>query len=163
MSIDVDDVGAMCVAHALADQGEAEILAVVHDTGLPTGVGAISVINDFYGRPNIPIGAFRGKDGAPRATHKPEWTNHGRGWYVASLLSEFPSRIHDASQVPSALAVYRKTLADAEDNSVTIVAIGFATTLLQLLQSEADEISELSGRYLIAKKLKQLVYMGGRE
>ena len=45
MSIDVDDIGALCAAHALADRGEAELLAVVHDTGLESGVGAIGVIN----------------------------------------------------------------------------------------------------------------------
>eukprot|EP00966_Prymnesium_polylepis_P087246 2019427-Prymnesium_polylepis.1 len=33
-------VGALCVAHALEDMGEAEILAVVHGTGLKEGVGA---------------------------------------------------------------------------------------------------------------------------
>ena len=32
MSIDTDDVGALCVAHALHDLGEASILAVTHDT-----------------------------------------------------------------------------------------------------------------------------------
>ena len=44
MSVDVDDVGALCVAHTLADLGEARLLAVTHDTGLPTGVGAVSAI-----------------------------------------------------------------------------------------------------------------------
>ena len=41
MSIDVDDVGALCVIHALQDRGEAELLAVVHGTGLPAGIGAV--------------------------------------------------------------------------------------------------------------------------
>lgn len=44
MSIDADDVGALCMAHALVDRGEAEILAVVHDTGYHLGAAAISVI-----------------------------------------------------------------------------------------------------------------------
>ena len=48
MSIDVDDVGALCVAHALQDLGEAQILAVTHNTGLDQGVGAISVITNYY-------------------------------------------------------------------------------------------------------------------
>lgn len=30
MSIDTDDVGALCVAHALEDRGESRLLAVVH-------------------------------------------------------------------------------------------------------------------------------------
>lgn len=33
MSTDVDDVAALCMAHALADRGEVEIAAVVHNTG----------------------------------------------------------------------------------------------------------------------------------
>ena len=47
MSIDVDDVGALCVIHALQDRGEAELLAVVHGTGLPAGIGAVSVVNHW--------------------------------------------------------------------------------------------------------------------
>ena len=65
MSIDVDDVGALCIAHALADLGEARILAVIHNTASPTAVGAISVINEYYARGDIPIGAYRGRVGAP--------------------------------------------------------------------------------------------------
>ena len=41
MSIDTDDAGALCVAHALHDLGEAKLLAVTHDTGNLYGVGAI--------------------------------------------------------------------------------------------------------------------------
>ncbi|EOD08919.1 hypothetical protein EMIHUDRAFT_258086, partial [Emiliania huxleyi CCMP1516] len=60
MSIDVDDVGALCLAHALQDRNKAEILAVTHNTGLEQGVGAVSVINHYFGRDDIPIGAYRG-------------------------------------------------------------------------------------------------------
>lgn len=33
MSTDCDDVGATCIAHALMDRGEVNLIAVVHDTG----------------------------------------------------------------------------------------------------------------------------------
>ena len=79
MSTDVDDVAAVCMANELMTMGgarvshcslchsfprarptrlrraEAELLAVVHNTGLPTGAGAISVVNHFYGRDHIPV------------------------------------------------------------------------------------------------------------
>ena len=64
MSSDVDDVAALCITHALADRKETELLAVVHNTGLLEGVGAISVINHYYGRDHVPIGAFKGKFGS---------------------------------------------------------------------------------------------------
>ena len=51
MSIDVDDVGALCAMHALVDAGEATLLGVVHDTALPTGVGAISANRHNSGPP----------------------------------------------------------------------------------------------------------------
>ena len=60
MSSDVDDVAAVCIAHALADAGEAKLAAVVHNTGLTEGAGAISVINHYYGRDDVPIGRLQG-------------------------------------------------------------------------------------------------------
>ena len=33
MSSDCDDVGALCLAHALMMRGEADLIAVVHNTG----------------------------------------------------------------------------------------------------------------------------------
>ena len=60
IGFDVDDVGSICIANALQDLGEAEILAVVHDTGFKHGVGAISSINNWYGHDDIPIGAYKG-------------------------------------------------------------------------------------------------------
>ena len=34
-SFDVDDVVAVCMAHALMDRGEVDIKAIVHDAGIP--------------------------------------------------------------------------------------------------------------------------------
>ena len=42
MSIDVDDVGALCALHALADRGEVRLLATVHNSASPRGVGALA-------------------------------------------------------------------------------------------------------------------------
>ena len=55
---DVDDVVALCTLHALEDNGEVELLAVVHDTAPPPCAGVISAINHWYGRDDIPIGAY---------------------------------------------------------------------------------------------------------
>ena len=66
MDFDVDDVAAVCSAHALQDRGEAEILAIVHNTGYPGGIGAVSVLNHYYGRDDILLGAFKGDFGATR-------------------------------------------------------------------------------------------------
>lgn len=57
---DVDDVVALCTLHAMMDNGEVELLAVLQDTLPPPCAGAISVINHWYGRDEIPIGAYKG-------------------------------------------------------------------------------------------------------
>ena len=57
MLTDFDDVGALACLHALADAGEAEILATVSSTRGNASVGAVQVINSYYGRGNLPVGA----------------------------------------------------------------------------------------------------------
>ena len=151
MSGDCDDVGAVCLAHALEVRGEAKLLAVVHNTGLETGVGAISVINTYYGKPDLPVGAYKGQ------------FNRGmRGSYVDDLVRRFPARLHNSSAAPEALTVYRQVLAASPDASVWISSIGFTTNLEALLRSGPDAISPLSGAELIAQKVKGLAWMGGR-
>ena len=160
MSIDTDDAGALCIANALHDLGEAELLAVTLDTGNAYGVAAISAINQYYGHGEIPIGAYRGDIGAYE--HTPEgndWTNRGQGWYTADLARNVSQ---DTRHAPDAIDVLRTTLAGVEaDRSVTIVAVGHATNLIGLLTSPADSSSPLDGKALVALKVRELVWMGG--
>ena len=122
----------------------------------------MSVINHFYGRDHIPIGAYRGPLGRPTETPGPAWTNRGAGWYVDKLADAFPSPVKDASQVGDATAVFRRALAAAPlGRSVTVVSVGHATNLLALLRSAPDEASPLTGLELVKQKVRKLVWMGG--
>ena len=56
----VDDVVALCIAHALVDNGEAELLAMASLASPLGDASAISVINHWYGRDDMPIGAYKG-------------------------------------------------------------------------------------------------------
>lgn len=162
MSTDVDDVVALCIAHKLQDIGEAEIIAVVHNTGLAQGVGAISVINHFYGRDDIPIGAYKGLFDNPDLAAPGSWEhNSSSGPYVRELVSRLPSPIKNSSQVPNATKVYRSVLASQPDSSVVIASIGFLNNLAMLLDTVSDEDSSLSGRELVARKVKEVAIMGG--
>jgi inosine-uridine nucleoside N-ribohydrolase len=162
LSFDSDDVAALCIAHALMDNGEAEILAVLHSVGIPQGAGMLSVINRWYGRDGLPIGAYKGKFGERRKVHggmnEYEYVS---GRFVPQMVAQFPSSIKNWDEVPGAVEVYRAALAGAEDHSVVIAAIGFLTNLAALLRSSADEHSSLSGRELVAAKVKRVVYQGG--
>ena len=146
MNGDVDDVGALAMLHALANLGEAEILACMTSNPGAYVCECVDVVNTYYGRQDIPIGALRG--------------SNSDGYYTKALADAFP---HDATrnELPEPVPLYRKILAEQEDSSVTIVSVGFLPNLGQLLRSEPDEFSELNGLDLVAKKVKLWSCMGG--
>ena len=53
-------------------------------------------------------------------------------------------------------------LNSAEDHSIHLISIGFLTNLAELLRSEPDDISPLSGLDLISAKVSEFVVMGGK-
>jgi len=154
MASDCDDAGALAVLHALADRGEANILAVVTNTKDPSNAsaGAADAINTWYGRPDIPIGTD--KDGAKTGRSRPSS-------YTGALAEGFPNDAKPDDHMPDALHVYRKALAVQPDGSVVICSVGALSNLEDLVRSEADAISPFTGRELIEKKVKLTVIMGG--
>lgn len=152
---DVDDVVAISIANALADNGEAELLAIVQDTAPIQCAGAISVLNHYYGRDDMPIGAYNvNTPGASLEMQQPLS-------YVPLLGERFPSPIKNTSQVPDAIEVYRSVLAAQPHRSVAISSIGIHTNLAALLKSGPDKHSPLSGIDLVADKVFLLAVMGG--
>jgi pyrimidine-specific ribonucleoside hydrolase len=79
-----------------------------------------------------------------------------------TLLAKYPHKIKTNSQAWDAVKLYRKILASQPDKSVTIVTVGFLTNLSNLLDTKEDEYSKLSGKELVAKKVKLLVSMAGK-
>ena len=57
---DVDDVGAVAVLHALANRGEAKILAMGVCVKNPWCPLCLDALNTYFGRPNIPLGVVKG-------------------------------------------------------------------------------------------------------
>ncbi len=150
ISSDVDDVGAVAVLHALANQGKAQILAMMVSSGDPWSAPCLDALNTWFGRPNIPIGMIKGKS----VQHESK--------YTAAIASEFPQDIRKGEHAPDAVSLYRQILSEQEDDSVTLVTVGYLTNLRNLLQSQADEISSLDGVSLVRQKVKKLVCMGGK-
>ena len=154
MANDCDDAGALAVLHALADKGEAEILAIVTNRKDPSNASAAAcaAINRWYGRPDLPIGTD--KDGAKIRGGRPSS-------YAPVLRDEFPHDAKPDDQMPEALAVLRRTLAAQPAGSVTYCSVGALSNLEDLLRSKPDAVSPLSGRELIEKKIRLTVLMGG--
>lgn len=150
MGPDYDDIGAIAMLHALADKGECEILATVSSDGHPMIAPTIEVYNRYYNRPDLPVG--NPLAGAPDFTASNNWNE--------LIVDEFAPELRN-KQYPTAVSVYRQVLASQPDNSVTIVTVGFMSNVSDLLNSTADEYSNLNGLELVRKKVKNWVAMAG--
>ena len=172
MITDFDDVGALACLHALADAGECEILATVSSTRGNASVGAIEVINHYYGRGDLPVGSPKGmgvmgdRAGAkekvdPKAPLGEKTGNDGGHYKYRKLLADYPGwyRHADADDAPDANETYRRVLAAQPDKSVVICSVGFITNMRRLLETKPDAISPLDGKALVAKKVKVWVAM----
>ncbi|MEO8960283.1 MAG: nucleoside hydrolase [Ginsengibacter sp.] len=149
---DYDDAGAITILHVLADKGEAKILATVASNKYEGIASVLNVFNTYFNRLQIPVGVPKGN--AVDVRDSQHWTD--------TLLSKYPHKIKHNSEVPDAVELYRKVLAEQPDQSVTIVTVGFLTNLANLLKTPGDQYSPLDGRSLIEKKVKRLVSMAGK-
>ncbi|HWZ05102.1 MAG TPA: nucleoside hydrolase [Mucilaginibacter sp.] len=152
MGPDYDDVGAITILHALADKGEAKILATMASTKYDGVAGVLNVFNTYFKRPGIPVGVPKGyaltlRDGQ-------HWTD--------TVLAKYPHKIKSNDDAWDAVKLYRKILAAQPDHSVTIVTIGFLTNLSNLLNTKPDAYSKLFGGELVKRKVKLLVCMAGK-
>jgi inosine-uridine nucleoside N-ribohydrolase len=152
MGPDIDDSLALAMAHGYQKNGLAELAAVTISRNSTIGARYADVMNTFYGHPDIPIGTYRGVT--------PHDSNDVR--FTADIVNsgDYPHDVH-LSEIPEGYKVMRQVLAEADDNSVVLVQIGFSTNTAQLLTSDPDEISPLSGRQLIEQKVKYLSIMAG--
>lgn len=151
MGPDYDDIGAIALLHAFADQGKIDILATVASDAHQDIPATIEVYNRYFNRPNIPVGKATSPS-APNFTAANNWN--------ATIIKQFAPDV-TSKNYETAVEVYRKTLAQQPDESVTILTVGFMTNIRDLLQSKPDQYSKLTGIELVRKKVKNWVAMAG--
>ena len=143
-----------CKSPVLADSGQVNILAAVSSNKDEHVVPCIEVLNTYFNRPDIPVGAPKSEGGVSLTTwHKTKWTEE--------LPARYPHKTAKTSDASDAVKVYRRILSTQPDSSVVVCTIGFFTNLKDLLLSGGDEYSPLSGCDLVAKKVKRVVSMAG--
>lgn len=148
---DVDDVLALAMCHSLADRGACELIGVTVSKVNPLTAPFVDAQNTFYGRPDLPVGVTRDPDAQQRESR-----------YLS--LAESPYYPHDLrsnEEAREAVDLIRELLATSPDGSVSIVSVGIASNLANLLKSVADGHSPLDGPALIRKKVKLLSIMAG--
>lgn len=154
ISGDVDDVLALAMLHALADRNECVLKAVTISKVNPLTAPFVDAVNTFYGRGQIPIGVTR--DAQKRESK-----------YLALVKKKdegefrYPHDLLTSDDAPDAVTILRKTLVAAEDKSIVLIQVGLAANLADLVESPADEISDLTGKELIRRKVRLTSVMAG--
>lgn len=158
MGNDVDDALALTMLHNYIDQGKVNLLAIGLNKESDGSARYVDILNSYYGHPDIPVGVIHNGAFCGDANNYAQAVAEMKG-NDGQLL--FTGSGADVTQFPETPQLYRRVLSEAPDSSVTLVSVGFSTNLARLLASEPDSISPLSGRDLIAKKVKNTVLMAG--
>ncbi|HEX7362926.1 MAG TPA: nucleoside hydrolase [Bryobacteraceae bacterium] len=147
---DVDDAMALAMIHALESRGEARLLAVTITKDNRYAAPFVSLVNSFYGQPDIPIGVVRhGKTPQDSAMLRIPVRERDAGDHFI-----YPREMKDSGQAPGAVELLQHVLRRQPDHSVVIAQTGFSTNLARLLQAPG-------GRTLVARKVKALYLMAG--
>ena len=154
MGSDCDDVGALALLHTYADQGKAEILGCTYSSGkVPYGAAIIQAINIYRGRPQIAIGAYHQDDvGDPVDKMSAE--------KLAKDTFAFGHSIIHNDDAENQTSMLRRLLIQQPDTSVTYLTVGHTKGLYDLLVSQPDKHSPLTGEELIQQKIKKWVALG---
>lgn len=156
---DVDDALALDMLYKYLDARKIELLGININKEGNYPPEFVDIMNTWYGYPNIPIGVVR--NGADCET---DALNYAK---AVCLIKDkdgkvpFKHTLNNYNGLPDAHTLYRRILSSQPDNSVIIVSVGFSTNLARLLETQADEISPLTGKELVAKKVKLLCTMAG--
>jgi hypothetical protein len=141
---DVDDVLALAMCHSLADRGACEFLGVTISKNNPLTASFVDAQNTFHHRPDLPIGVT-----------KDEKAQHRESKYLS--LADSPHYPHDLKRnedAKDAVVLLREILAAQPDHSVTLISVGIASNLANLLKSGG-------GIGLVKQKVKTLSIMAG--
>lgn len=153
-----DDLFALMMLNHYMDDGLVDLKGIVVDREGEKNAALVDIFNTYYGHPEVPIGLERNGVKNPRCFIPYNGICDLKDAQGTPLFK----RTVDTSRCPEGYKLYRQLLSQADDKSIVVVAIGFATTLAQLFESGADEYSPLSGVELFGKKVKSVYIQSGR-
>jgi hypothetical protein len=153
-----DDLFTMEMAYRYEDEGRCKLLGIVVDREGEDYAALADVMNTYFGHANVPIGLELNGIKTPRV-----FIDYRNLYKLTTGKGEpmFKQTVSDYSTLPDGWKLYRQLLASQPDHSVSICSLGFVSCLTQLLASEPDDLSPLSGVELVRQKVKCLYLMAG--
>ncbi len=148
---DCDDVGAISILANLSKLGKCNIVGITASSSRRDSLQSASVLCNYYGL-NVPLGELKDKGLAEDISVY--------GAYGRALNAVYNNPYRDNAG-EDAVKVMRRVLAGSQDLSITMVAIGYQRNIYNLLTSQPDEISPLTGVQLFNKKVLEFIAMAG--
>ena len=161
---DCDDAGALAIIHEAVNRKYARLLAVTVSTRDPWACGCADAINRYYEN-NVPVGlCARAPLGDPTVAEFLErYGKHIAENYENNYLQR-PAEcsLRGGFECPErAVPLMRRLLAAEKGEKITLVVVGSCLNLADLLNSDGDSHSPLSGLELVEAKVDKVVLMGG--
>jgi hypothetical protein len=141
---DVDDVLALAMCHTLADRGACQFLGVTVSKNNPLTASFVDAQNTFHGRPDLPVGVTRDM----KAQHRES------KYLNLAESAEHPHDLKRNEDAREAVELIHELLNAQPDRSVTIISVGIASNMANLLKSAG-------GIDLVKRKVKTLSIMAG--
>lgn len=135
---DCDDAGALALLAYYAGKYGVRFLGAVNCTSNPYANGAIKAIGEFCGLGEFPIGQY-GKDG---------FLADGTS-YNKPVSEKYCGKTVEAM---SECEFYSEALSTAENNSVTVIAVGPLSSVAEAIRNDSE---------LFNRKVHSIVIMGG--
>lgn len=148
---DCDDLAATALLLGFVASGEAELIAATIASENLYSASAMRVLLASGGLGDVPIGAYQGSG----------ISGSSSSLYARQIATQFGAANETRADYPDAVSVLRAALAAAPDGSVEIVTGGTLTNIADLLRSQGDAISPLTGIELVALKVSSINSMGG--
>jgi len=88
-------------------------------------------------------------------------TDYGGNPSYQKRLADIPSDYNENSDAEDAVKLYRRILSESNEQ-VEIIEIGFLQVISNVIESAADEISDMTGLELIKEKVSKIWVMAGK-
>ena len=162
------DFSTISVLHEYHRRGMINLVGVIGTTPDACLTSTFSIYDQLYGH-DVPIGAYH--EESPHSSVACAVTQRyyeALGWACRHpdpnrvIFEKYGNReTRQAADCLHSIELYRKLLAEADDDSITIYAAGQLYNFEALLRTSADQYSDLTGEALLARKVTRFVFMGG--
>jgi hypothetical protein len=140
------------------------VTGTMHPISIPFGAPLAQAICQYYGYGDIPVGSttnLTGSNARLNVNYSACWmTNYPQGlqWWTETNYYHLYTY---ATNMPEAVGLWRKVLADSQNSSVCIFMAGDHRNFYDFLQSQPDKISPMTGVQLFSNKVSLVLCASG--